>query len=455
MVGLDASEQAKQIAKAGYTEDRDYTLEEALAEAKRCLNCAKPLCRTGCPIENEIPRFIQAIARGNFGEANDIIGERSNLPAVCGRVCPREKQCEGHCILNRANKPINIGKLERFAADFESLHGLRRMKPIIKDQGKIGIIGSGPAGLTVASDMAKLGYEVTIFEKQDEPGGILLYGIPAFRLSKEVVHREINRLKALGVTFECNTIIGPEKTIDSLFEDGYDAIFIATGTHVPMELPMRGDEKSGVLQAMALLTAVQLHQNGRVGDDAIPVNSGDRVVVIGAGNVAMDAARTCVRLGASVTVAYRRGEENMSANPLEYKEAKEEGVAFKFYASPASVEGEVVVEGLRCEIQEPQEDGSVTPTGHYETIPADKIIIAIGHKPNARLVGPGNGIEVNKDGYVVTREMPYGMTSRKGVFAGGDVVHKPATVVLAMRAAKKVVEGMVNYCEAKRFLGDM
>lgn len=453
IVANDAAAKARHHA---YLEDADYTLEEALAEAKRCLNCAKPLCRTGCPIENEIPRFIQAIARGNFGEANDIIGERSNLPAVCGRVCPREKQCEGHCILNRANKPINIGKLERFAADFESLHGLRRMKPIIKDQGKIGIIGSGPAGLTVASDMAKLGYEVTIFEKQDEPGGILLYGIPAFRLSKEVVHREINRLKALGVKFECNTVIGPDKTIDSLFEEGYDAIFIATGTHVPMELPMCGDEKPGVLQAMALLTAVQLHQNGRVGDDAIPVQKGDRVVVIGAGNVAMDAARTCVRLGAeSVTVAYRRGEENMSANPSEYEEAKEENIRFKFYAAPSSVEGDVVVEGLRCEIQEPQEDGSIQPTGHYEVIPADKIIIAIGHKPNARLVGPGNGIEVNKDGYVVTREMPYGMTSRKGVFAGGDVVHKPATVVLAMRAAKKVVEGMVNYCEAKRYLGDL
>lgn len=435
--------------------DKDYTLEEALAEAKRCLNCAKPLCRTGCPIENEIPRFIHAIARGNFGEANDIIAERSNLPAVCGRVCPREKQCEGHCILNRANKPINIGKLERFAADFESEHGLRKQKMIIKDQGKIGIIGSGPAGLTVAGDMARLGYEVTIFERQEEPGGILLYGIPEFRLSKEVVRREINRLKGLGVVFECNTVIGPDKTIDSLFEEGYDAIFIATGTHVPMELPMPGDDKPGVLQAMALLTAVQLHQNGRVGEDAIPVSAGDRVVVIGAGNVAMDAARTCVRLGASkVTVAYRRGEENMSALKSEYEEAKAEDVEFKFYASPKEVVGDKAVEGLRYEVQAANEDGSVTPTGEYGVIPADKIIIAIGHKPNSRLVGPGNGIEVNKDGYVVTREMPYGMTSRKGVFAGGDVVHKPATVVLAMRAAKKVVEGMVNYCEAKRFLGE-
>ncbi len=435
--------------------DKDYTMEEAFAEAKRCLNCAKPLCRTGCPIENEIPRFIQAIASGNFGLANDIIGERSNLPAVCGRVCPREKQCEGNCILNRANKPINIGKLERFAADFESEHALRRQKMIIKDQGKIGIIGSGPAGLTVAGDMSKLGYEVTVFERQEEPGGILLFGIPEFRLSKEVVSREIERLRKNGVNFECKTMIGPDKTIDSLFEEGYDAVFIATGTHVPMELPMRGDDKPGVLQAMALLTAVQLYKNGRVGEDLVPVSKGDRVVVIGAGNVAIDAARTCVRLGASsVSIAYRRGEENMACLRSEYEEAKAEHVKFHFYALPSSVEGHKVVEGFRYEKQKVDEDGKLIRTGEFETIPADKVIIAIGHKPNSMLVGPGNGIEVNEGGYVITRDMPYGMTSRKGVFAGGDVVHKPATVVLAMKEAKRVVEGMVNYCEAKRFLGE-
>lgn len=437
--------------------DKDYTLEEALAEAKRCLNCAKPLCRTGCPIENEIPRFIHAIASGNFGEANDIIGERSNLPAICGRVCPREKQCEGHCILNRAKKPINIGKLERFAADFESNYGLRKLKPIIKDQGKIAVIGSGPAGLTVAGDMAKLGYEVTIFEKQEEPGGILLYGIPAFRLGKDVVRREIDRLKKLGVKFECNTVIGPERSLDSLMAEGYDAIFIAIGTHVPIPLPMENDEKPGVLQAMALLTAVQLYKNGRLGEESIAVKPGDRVIVIGAGNVAMDAARTCVRLGAkSVSVAYRRGEANMSANPSEYEEAKEEGVTFNFFRAPVGVEGEGdEVTGLRCEIQEGHEDGSITGTGTYDILPADKIIIAIGQKPNTSIVGPENGIDVDNNGYVITREMPYGMTSRQGIFAGGDIVHKPATVVLAMRAAKKVVEGMVNYCEAKKYLGEM
>ena len=342
--------------------DADYTLEEALAEAKRCLNCAKPLCRTGCPIENEIPRFIHAMAQGNFGEANDIIGEKSNLPAVCGRVCPREKQCEGHCILNRANKPINIGKLERFAADFESKYALRKQKYIIKDQGKIAVIGSGPAGLTVAGDMARLGYEVTVFERLDEPGGILLYGIPSFRLSKDVVRREIKRLEVLGVKFECNTFIGPDRNIDDLMNEGYDAIFIAIGTHVPMELPMPGDDKDDVFQAMELLMAVQHLQNGTGSEDNIHVKKGDNVVVIGAGNVAMDAARTCVCLGAaSVTVAYRRGEANMSALKSEYEEAKEEGVDFKFYSAPKAVEGEGnVVTGLRCERQDVDENGKIT-----------------------------------------------------------------------------------------------
>ena len=456
MAVSDENKEVKKPAVAPVHGDADYTLEEALAEAKRCLNCAKPLCRTGCPIENEIPRFIHAIAQGNFGEANDIIGEKSNLPAVCGRVCPREKQCEGHCILNRANKPINIGKLERFAADFESKFALHKQKYIIKDQGKVAVIGSGPAGLTVAGDMARLGYDVTVFERLDEPGGILLYGIPSFRLSKDVVRREIKRLEVLGVKFECNTFIGPDRNIDDLMNEGYDAIFIAIGTHVPMELPMPGDDKDDVFQAMELLMAVQHLQNGTGSEEDVHVKKGDRVVVIGAGNVAMDAARTCVRLGAaSVTVAYRRGEANMSALKSEYEEAKEEGVDFKFYSAPKAVEGsDNTVTGLRCERQDVDENGKMSPTGEEFVIPADKIIIAIGHKPNTKLSGPGNNIEINEDGYIITREMPYGMTSRPGVFAGGDVVHKPATVVLAMRAAKKVVEGMVNYCEAKRYLGE-
>ena len=269
----------------------------------------------------------------------------------------------------------------------------------------------------MAGDMAKLGYDVTVFERQDEPGGILLFGIPEFRLGKKIVRREVKSLERLGVTFECNVTIGPDRNLDSLFEEGFDAIFIATGTHVPAEISLPGDDKAGMLQAMALLTSVQLVQNGRAEESLIPVYKGDKVVIIGAGNVAMDAARTCIRLGAeSVTVTYRRGQEQMPANPTEFEEAKEEGVHFEFLAAPKEVTGSDIVEGLTFTRQELQEDGSVKSTGEGFTLPADKIIVAIGHKPNTRLVGPGNGIEVNESGYVVTRDMPYGMTSRQGVF---------------------------------------
>lgn len=434
--------------------DKDYTMEEALVEAKRCLNCPKPLCRTGCPIENEIPRFIQAIAHGNFGQANEILAERTNLPSICGRVCAREKQCEGHCIYNKANKPpINIGKLERFAADFQTLNQLKTdQKKVKKDQGRIAIIGSGPAGLSVAGDMSKLGYEVTVFEGQEEPGGVLLFGIPEFRLNKAIVRREITRLEGLGVKFECNTYIGKDKTIDSLMnEDGYDAVFIGTGTHVPASPDLENDQIPGVVQAMALLTAVQLVENGTEVEERIPVKAGDDVVIIGAGNVAMDAARTALRLQAnSVTVVYRRGQEQMPANPSEYEEAVEEGVKFQFLSSPVAVVGKDHVEGLEFEKMEIPEEGKLVGTGEKGIVKCNKIIYAIGHKPNNRLVGEGNGIKVNDSGYVVVSDDPYGMTSREGVFAGGDVVHKPATVVLAMREAKRAVDGMVKYCEMKR-----
>lgn len=440
------------------TFDEDYTLEEALAEAKRCLNCPRPLCRMGCPIENEIPRFINAIARGNFGEANDILMERTNLPSICGRVCPRENQCEGNCIMNKAKKPpINIGKLERFAADFETIHQLRKPKFNKKDQGRIAVVGSGPAGLTVAGDMAKMGFGVTVFEGQSEPGGVLTFGIPEFRLSKEVVRREIARLEGLGVEFQCNTFIGQDKSIDELFAEGYDSVFIGTGTHVPQEVRMENDEVPGVFQAMFLLTNVQLVENKQMDASEIPVKVGDRVIIIGGGNVAMDAARTCVRLGAkSVTVVYRRGQEQMPALRSEYEEATAEGVQFQWFASPVGVEGADKVEGLRYEVQALNEDGAgVHGTGKFAVMPADKIVIAAGHKPNARLVGPGNGLKVDEKGYIITSQDPYGMTSREGVFAGGDVVHRPATVVLAMKEAKKAVDGMVKYVEIKKMQESM
>ncbi len=435
--------------------DQDYTMEEAMAEANRCLNCPKPLCRTGCPIANEIPRFIQAIAQGNFGQANDILAERTNLPAICGRVCAREKQCEGHCIMNKAKKPpINIGKLERFAADFESTHIKRKTRPIIQNNGKVAVIGSGPAGLSVAGDLAKLGCKVTVYEGQPEPGGILLFGIPEFRLSKTIVRREIKRLENLGVEFVCNTFIGPDKTIDALLnEDGFDAVFIGTGTHVPATVKLKNEELPGVLQAMFLLTTEQLRLNGQLDDFEVPVQPGDRVVIIGAGNVAIDAARTSIRCGAkSVTIAYRRTQAQMPANPSEYEEAVEEGIQFKWLASPVGVEGDGKVESFQYEVQSIDEEGNVSGTGKIESMPADKVIIAVGHKPMSNLIGQGNHIKVDDRGYIITSEEEdcYGMTSREGVFAGGDVVHRPATVVLAMREAKKAVDGIVKYIEVKK-----
>ena len=286
--------------------DADYTMEEALAEAKRCLNCPKPLCRMGCPIENEIPRFIQAIARGNFGLANDILAERTNLPAICGRVCPRENQCEGNCIMNKAKKPpINIGKLERFAADFESINELRKPKKIKQDLGKVAVVGSGPAGLSVAGDVAKLGYDVTVFEALHELGGVLVYGIPEFRLPKQkVVKKEIEKVKELGVKFETNVVIGKSTTIDQLIEDeGFEAVFIGSGAGLPMFMGIPGENASGVFSANEYLTRSNLM---KAFDDSYdtPIAAGKKVAVVGGGNVAMDAARTALRLGAEVHIVY-------------------------------------------------------------------------------------------------------------------------------------------------------
>ena len=283
-------------------------------------------------------------------------------------------------------------------------------------------------------------------------GGVLLFGIPEFRLSKSVVRREIARLEGLGVKFVCNTFIGQDKTLDELFAEGFDSIFIGTGTHIPQEVRMENDEVHGVFQAMYLLTNVQLVDNGELDAEQIPVKKGDRVIIIGGGNVAMDAARTCVRLGCeSVTVAYRRSQEQMPALLSEYEEARAEGVQFPWFASPVGVEGTDKVEGFKYEVMALNDDGAgIHGTGKYQVMPVDKIIIAAGHKPNARLVGEGNNLRVDEKGYIITSEEPYGMTSREGVFAGGDVVHKPATVVLAMREAKKAVDGMVKYMEIKK-----
>jgi len=434
--------------------DEGFTTKEAIAEAKRCLNCVSPLCRKGCPIENEIPKFIQELAKGDIGSASAVIAERSNLPAVCGRVCPHEKQCEASCVLDKKDCGIKIGKLERFVADFDAemeISTVKKKHPI--NRGRVAVIGSGPAGLTVAGDLAKLGFEVTVFEAQAEPGGILMYGIPEFRLSKEVVRREIRSIERLGVVFRTDVLIGTDITLDELFQDGYDAIFTGTGTALPKELDLPGKELAGVVQAIYFLRIVMLANTGGVDRTEVPVNAGERVIVVGAGNVAMDAARTALRVGAAaVTVVYHRSESEISALKSEFEEAKQEGVTFKWLASPVRYIGTDRITGLECALLEKNAEGERLDTGRTETLPADKVIIAIGQRPAARIVSTTKGIEVNKQGFVITKERPYGMTTRRGVFAGGDVVHAPATVVLAMREAKKVAAGIAQYVEAKKLM---
>ena len=310
-------------ADVGY-ETNGYTLREAIVEAKRCLNCKKPMCRTGCPISNNIPEFIDALSHGDLGKASMIIAQRSNLPAVCGRVCPHERQCEGSCILGRKGQGIKIGKLERFIADMDGELELVAPNVAKSQPGNIAVIGSGPAGLTVAGDLAKMGFKVTVFDSQPEAGGVLMYGIPEFRLPKQVVRREVKRIKKLGVDFKLNIMVGTEITVDELFNQGFDAIFIGTGNALSKSLPIDGAKLKGVIQATYFLQMVELSNSNSVDPNEVPIKEGDEVVVIGGGNTAMDAARTAMRCGAkSVKVVNRRREEDMAALKSEIDAAKE------------------------------------------------------------------------------------------------------------------------------------
>lgn len=426
--------------------NESYTLKEAIAEAKRCLNCKRPSCKNGCPIENDIPEFIHELSKGNMGNAMAIINEKSNLPAICGRVCPHEKQCQGHCVLYPKGKGIEIGELERFIADFDTEMNLIREKLPQKTRGKVAVIGSGPAGLTVAGDLARQGFNVTIFESQAEPGGVLMYGIPEYRLPKQVVRQEIQKIEALGVNFVLNCVVGKQLTIDDMFSQGYDAIFIGSGTALPKSLDVPGAGLRGVIQATYLLHMANIYNEGTVGRDKVPVIEGEHVAVMGCGNVAMDAARTAVRMGAaSVTIVYRRTEADMPAIQAEYQAAVQEGVKFLWQTSTTEflgdAEGKVV--GLRAN----------TPEGVKEYA-FDRICLAIGSRPASRIVSTTEGIDTDDNGYVLVKERPFGMTSRKGVFAGGDVVHRPQTVVMAMKAAKSVAVGIAQYVDAIKLLSE-
>lgn len=426
----------------------NYTIAEAVKEAQRCLHCANPLCQKGCPIGNRIPEWTAELAKGNFGNAMKIIHSRSNLPAVCGRVCAREVQCEGACVLGKKGTPLHIGKLERFVADFDSEADLTHENIPEKTRGRVAVIGSGPAGLTIAGDLARKGFAVEIFEMEDEPGGVLMYGIPEYRLPKEVVRREIEKIANLGVVFHLNTTIGPDLTIDQLFKRGFDAIFMGTGAGKAKRLDIPGIDNHGVRMAIRFLRRVSLMQSGSMTRDEVCVEPGDRVYVIGCGNTAMDAARTALRMGArEVTIVYHRTINEMKALRSEYDEAVEEGVKFLWNSSVVNIE--------------PAEDGHrlkliTIKTGEEEkTVPCDWLMLAVGSAPAARIVSSTDGIEVDKRGYVLTRENPYGMTSRRGVFAGGDVTNRPATVVHAMRDAKQAAEGIEKYVDAVRLLASI
>lgn len=420
-----------------------FTTLEAIKEAQRCLNCKKPLCREGCPIENDIAGFNHQLSMGNMGEAMRIINERSNLPAICGRVCPHEKQCQGHCILNKKGKGIQIGKLERFIADFDSEMKLFRDKIPQKTRGKVAVIGSGPSGLTVAGDLAREGFSVTIFESQHEPGGVLMYGIPEYRLPKAVVRKEIEKIAALGVVFITDFTVGEDITVDAMFEKGFDAIFIGTGTVIPKALNIPGHDLAGIIQSTYLLHMANCYNEGSVAREEVPLVQGERVGVIGCGNVAMDAARTAVRMGArEVCVVYRRTEADMPANRAEYEEALSEGVKFFWQHTPVEFVGnDGELSGLKV----------TTPEGEKE-LPFDRICLALGSHPANRIVSTTTGIDVDDAGYVIVRDSPYGMTTRRGVFAGGDVVLRPQTVVLAMKDAKKVAVGISQYVDAVKLL---
>lgn len=424
---------------------RGYTLREAIIEAQRCLNCKVPQCKKGCPVENEIPDWISQLCKGNIGNAIEIIRRKSNLPGVCGRVCAHERQCEGHCILGRQGKePVHIGKLERFVADFDFEAGLEHGHIPEKVKGNVAVIGSGPAGLTVASKLSMDGFSVDVYEMEPEAGGVLLYGIPDYRLPKETVRREVKRIEAMGATFITGTTIGRDLTLDELFAKGYDAIFMGTGAGLPRELPIEGKEHPGMMQALPFLRRVQLWQSGHMLRGEVGVSPGDRVIVIGGGNTAMDAARTAVRLGCKdVIVAYRRTINEMRALKSEYHEALEEGVRFLWNAE---------VKKLIPKDPERLEAAMLTVSGEQEIIKADHVIGAVGSGPAARIVSTTKGIEVDGRGYVITQEEPYGMTTREGVFAGGDVTDRPATVVNAMRDAQKVADGIADYVKAVRLL---
>lgn len=433
-----------------------YSLPEAIREAQRCLHCKVPGCKKGCPISNDIPDWIAELARGNFGNAFEIIRNRSNLPGICGRVCGHERQCEGNCVLAKKGEPVRIGKLERFLADFDAEAKWYHENIPEKGRGRVAVIGSGPAGLTIAGDLSRQGFAVEIFEMEPEAGGILMFGIPEYRLPKEIVRREIRNIENLGVKFNLGVTIGKKYSIDRLFEEGFDAIFMGTGTGRPKSLDIPGIHNPGVRQAIWFLRRVSLYQSGLINRNEVVVGKGDKVAVIGCGNTAIDTARTALRLGASeVTIIYHRDISRMTALKAEYDDAVAEGVRFMWNSSVIDIKGGPKKALQSITVRTVNKDSEGLEKAEVNEIPMDWLMLAVGSQPAARIVSTTEGIEVDDKGYVLTREKPYGMTTRKGVFAGGDVTNRPATVVHAMQDAKRVAEGIAQYVDAVNLMKSM
>ena len=434
-----------------------YNEEEAVLEASRCLHCKNPRCVSACPVSVKIPEFIAAVAAGHFAEAADIIAEDSSLPAICGRVCPQETQCEGSCILGVKGEPVAIGKLERFVADWSRSQGGRKIEKAPSNGYRVAVVGSGPAGLACAYDLAKKGYSVTIFEALHKAGGVLEYGIPEFRLPKsKVVAAEISDVKALGVKIETDVVVGKTVTVDSLFDkEGFSAVFVASGAGLPRFMNIPGENLNGVFSANEFLTRNNL-MNAYRNDFLTPVIHGKKVVVVGGGNVAMDAARTALRLGGDVTIVYRRTEKELPARVEEVHHAKEEGVEFSMLTNPVEILGDEKgwVKGIRCirmELGEPDESGRRSPVpvpGSEFEIEADSVIMSIGTSPNPLISRTTKGLETNRRGCIVADED--GVTSRPGVFAGGDAVTGAATVILAMGAGRKAAAAIDRYVSGNR-----
>lgn len=433
-----------------------YTKEMAMEEAARCLNCKNKPCVGGCPVNVPIPAFIEKVAAGDFEGAYEVITTENALPAICGRVCPQENQCEGKCVRGIKGEPVGIGRMERFVADWHMANAKETEVNIEKNGMKVAVVGCGPAGITCAGELIKKGYDVTVFEALHKPGGVLSYGIPEFRLPKDLVAKEIESVQKLGVDIETNVIVGRSITIDELMEDGYKAVFVGSGAGLPRFLNIPGENHLGVYSANEFLTRVNLMKGYKFPECPTPVKVGKKVAVVGAGNVAMDAARTALRLGAEVHIVYRRSEEELPARVEEVHHAKEEGIIFDLLTNPIEILSDENgwVNGIKCikmELGEPDASGRRRPVaieGSEFVMDVDTVIMSLGTSPNPLISSTTEGLEVNKYKCIIADE-EHGKTTKEGVYAGGDAVTGAATVILAMGAGKAAAKGIDEYLSQK------